>query len=345
VQINQRIFSLLAALLIVPTASAVAQATWNVTDTWHLGGEGQWDYVTVDPATHRVFLPRISHTQIIDALTGKVIGDIPGQKTAHGVAIAPAVNRGFITDGGEGTIIIFDLKTYQVLGKLAAVLDADGIIYDTALNRVFVASGDANALLTFKADIDPKAGKIDPPIPLGGAPEFLASDGSGKVYVNLQDKDVIAEVDTKTRSVIARWPVAPGGAPVGLSIDVPHHRLFIGCRKPQKLVVMSADDGRIIASLPIGAGVDATAFDSGQAFASCRDGSLIVVAERGGTFSVEQIVKTAYGARTMGLDPSNHRIYLPTATFEDPQLVTPPARPKSKPGTFMVIQVERTATK
>jgi hypothetical protein len=330
-----------ASCLSLVTASAFAQASWHVGETWHIGGEGQWDYVTVDAASHRVFVTRTTHTQAIDGRTGKVLGDIPGQIRSHGVALAPAVHRGFITDGGgSGAIIVFDLNTYAVMGKLAAMPDADGIIYDAKLNRVFAVSGDGNALLTFKADIDPASGKIEAPIELGGAPEFLASDGSGKVYINLQDKDVVAVVDVAARKVIARWPVAPGGAPVGLSIDREHHRLFVGCRKPQKLVVMSTDDGKVLASLQIGAGVDATAFGQGQAFASCRDGSLTVVGEKAGSFDVQQVVKTAVGARTMGLDPGMRRIYLPTALFEDAVPGAAPARPRAKPDTFMIVTVD-----
>jgi DNA-binding beta-propeller fold protein YncE len=344
--LNKKRNGLLLAGLLALMPTCHAQANRNVVDTWHIGGEGQWDYVTVDPATHRIFVTRTTHTQVLDGTTGHVLGDIPGQIRSHGVALAPSVNRGFITDGGgSGSIVVFDLKTYAILGRLAAMPDADGIIFDAALNRVLAVSGDGNALFTFKADIDPSSGKIDPPIGLGGSPEFLASDGSGKVYVNLQDKDVVAEVDLAARKVIAQWPVAPGGNPVGLSIEKEHHHLFIGCRKPQKLVVMSTEDGRIVAALPIGAGVDATAFDSGQAFASTRDGLLTVIGERGGSFEVEQVVKTMEGARTMGVDASTHKIYLPTALFETASSDTAASRPKPKPDSFMVLEVERTPSK
>jgi hypothetical protein len=277
---------------------------------------------------------------IIDADSGKTLGDIPGQKNAHGVAIVPEANRGFISDGGgDGAIIIFDLKTYATLGKITAQPDADGIIYDASVNRVLVVSGDGGTLMSFKPDIDPTSGKIEAPIELGGKPEFLASDGKGKLYINLVDKDNVAVVNFKARKVIAHWPVAPGGSPVGMSIDTKNHRLFIGCRKPQKLIVMSAEDGKIISDLPIGAGVDATKIDSGQAFASCRDGSLAVAKETSlGKFEIVQTVKTPQGARTMGVDPTTHRIYLPTAEFEDPK---PGAtgRPIPKPGTFMIVVV------
>jgi DNA-binding beta-propeller fold protein YncE len=315
--------------------SASAQ-TWQVKTTLHIGGEGGWDYVTVDSSTHRLFVTRTTHTMIIDADSGKVLGDIPGQKKAHGVALVPSVNRGFITDGA-GSIVIFDLKSYAVLGTLATLVDSDGIIYDERQNRILAVSGDGGALMTFKPDIDARSGKIEAPIMLGGAPEFLATDGQGKVYINLENKDVVAVVDLKMRRVIARWPVAPGGSPVGMSMDAGKHRLFIGCRKPQKLIVMSTQSGKVEASLAIGAGVDATAAHQGQAFASCRDGSLVVAGENAGKMDVVQVVKTPLGARTMGLDPQTHRLFLPTAEFEDPSA----ARPKSKPGSFMIIVVGR----
>jgi DNA-binding beta-propeller fold protein YncE len=328
--------ALLALLLFASGLSAAAQSNWRVTKTFHVGGEGGWDYLTVDSQTHRLFVPRSTHTMVIDADSGKMLGDIRGQTTAHGVAIVPSVGRGFITDGGGGGgIVIFDLKTYVVQGRIPTMPDSDGIIYDEAIGRVLAVSGDGGALMTFKPDIDPKNGKIDPPIELGGAPEFLASDGTGKVYINLEDKDVVAVVDLQSRKVIARWPVAPGGQPVGMALEAKTRRLFIGCRKPQKMIVMSAENGKVEASLPIGAGVDATKIMTGKAFASCRDGSLLVAAEKSGKFEVEQVVKTPEGARTMGVDENSQLIYLPTAELEPATT----GRPKPKPGTFTIVVV------
>jgi len=326
----------LAILLSASVLPAVAQTNWAVTKTFHIGGEGGWDYLTVDAKTHRLFVPRTTHTMVIDADSGKVLGDISGQTTAHGVAIAPDAGRGFITDGGGGGgIVVFDLKTYAVLGRISTMPDSDGIIYDATLGRVLAVSGDGAALMTFKPDIDPKDGTIDPPIQLGGSPEFLASDGTGRVYINLEDKDVVAVVDLSSRKVTARWPVAPGGHPVGMALDAKNRRLFIGCRNPQKLIIMNAENGKVEASLPIGVGVDATKTMAGLAFASCRDGSLAVAGEKAGKFEVEQTVKTPDGARTMGVDETSQLIYLPTAEF----LPATTGRPKPKPDTFMIVVV------
>ncbi len=334
------ILTALTLLMLAGLLLAAVQTKWEAAKTFQIGGQGGWDYLTVDPQTHRLYVPRGTHTMVIDSESGKTVADITGQKTAHGVAIVPEAGRGFISDGGgNGAIVIFDLKTNAVLGSLAAQPDADGIIFDSASARVLVVSGDKGVLMSFKPDIDPKTGKIDAPIALGGAPEFLASDEAGKVYINLMDKNEVAVVDIKARKVVARWPVAPGGAPVGMSIDTKNRRLFIGCRKPQKLIVMSTDNGKVVADLPIGEGVDATKIDDGQAFASCRDGTLAVAAETSpGKFEVVQTVKTPQGARTMGVDPATHRIYLPTAEFEPAK---PGGRAAAKPGTFMIVVVAR----
>jgi DNA-binding beta-propeller fold protein YncE len=315
-----------------------AQTQWQVTKTFHIGGEGDWDYVTVDPPNHRFFVTRSTHTQAIDEETGKVLADIPGQERSHGVALVPKLRRGFITDGGGGgAILVFDLKTYQVLGKIATMPDSDGIIYDPSTNLVLVVSGDGGTLMSFRPDIDPNSGKIDEPIKLDGAPEFLAVDGSGKVYINLEDKGVVAVVDLHTRKVVSRWPVAPGGRPVGIAIDAKAHRLFIGCRNPQKMIVMSTEDGKVEAALPIGAGVDAMKVFGHESFASCRDGSLTVIGEKSGKFEVEQTVKSASGARTMGLDPDTRKIFLPAAEMT----TGANGRPAAKPGTFEVVVVSQ----
>jgi DNA-binding beta-propeller fold protein YncE len=325
--------SMLAALAILPAA---AQSNWQVQRTFHIGGDGAWDYVTIDAQNHRLFVTRTTHTMAIDGTTGKVLGDIPGQKGSHGVAIVPRLNRGFITDGGNGTIMVFDLKTYAVLGQIPAQADADGIIYDPKSDLVAAVSGDGGVLMTFHPNIDLKNGKVNT-IDLGGKPEFLAADGTGRVYVNLENKDLVAVVDLNQGKLLARWPVAPGGHPVGMAIDATGHHLFVGCRDPQKMIVMNTENGKVEAALPIGAGVDATGFDRGQAFASCRDGSLTVVGEKNGTWDVVQTVKTVGGARTMGVDPSSQKIYLPTAELEP---VTT-GRPRPKPGTFMIVEVGR----
>lgn len=314
------------------------EAPYHVAKTLSIGGKGGWDYVTVDPDHHHLYLPRTTHTMVVDAATGKTVADIEGQKGNHGVALAPDVGRGFITDGEDASVVVFDLKTFEVLGKIKAEEDADGIIYDPSTHKVLVSCGDANVLIPIPADVDPKTGKADASIPLGGKPEFLVADGHGKVFVNLVDKDLVAVVDLKTMKVTDKWPTAPGGSPVGMAMDTEHRRLFVGCRKPQKLIVMSAEDGKVLADLPIGAGNDATGFDNGYAFASCRDGTLAVAKETSdGKYEIVQSLKTRVGAKTMAADPKTHAIYLPTAEFGEEKDAR--SRPIPKPDSFMVVVV------
>jgi DNA-binding beta-propeller fold protein YncE len=310
---------------------------YHVSQTFHVGGEGGWDYLTVDPEHKLLYVPRSTHTMVLDANTGKTVADIPGQKRNHGVAIVPSAGRGFITDGSDGSVTVFDLKTYAVLGKVKTADDSDGVIYDPASGKVLVVCGDAGVMIPISPDLDLATGKADAAVELGGKPEFLAANGQGKAYINLEDKDQVAVVDTKTMKVVDKWPTAPGGSPVGMSMDPARRHLFIGCRKPQKLIVMSADDGKVLADLAIGAGVDATKFD-GDDFASCGDGTLSVARETSpGKFEVIQTVKTPRGARTMGVDTTTHTLYLPTAEFGPP--AEGQSRPRPKPGTFMIVVV------
>jgi len=330
------------AALSLPAFAQSAASTdgpFHVTRTLHIGGEGGFDYLTVDPDHHLLYVPRSTHTMVLDENDGKLVADIPGQRHNHGVAIAPDAGRGFITDGSDASVTVFDLKTHQVLGKIKAAEDADGIIYDPASKKVLVSCGDANVMLAIDPAADPNSAKAES-VELGGKPEFLAADGKGKAYVNLEDKNEVAVVDLKQMKVLQRYPVAPGGSPVGMAIDRDHHRLFVGCRKPQKLVVMDADSGKVLADLPIGAGVDATQFDNGYAFASCRDGTLAVAHESSrGKFDLVQTVATPPGAKTMGLDSNTHTLYLPTAEMQQGK-AGGKARPTPKPGTFMVVVVE-----
>jgi DNA-binding beta-propeller fold protein YncE len=327
-------FSRLASL-----AWADASGTYQVVNTFKIGGAGGFDYAKMDDDGKLLFLPRTGHTQVIDTSDGHIAADIVGGGRLHGTAVAPDAGHGFITDGTAGAVIVFDLKTFAVLGTIPAAEDADGIIYDSASNHVLVACGDAGALVPIAADVDPKTGKADAKIDLGGKPEFLTADGQGKVFVNLADKAQLAVVDTKTMTVIAKYPTTPGTTPTGLAMDREKGRLYIGCRN-QKMIVMDAKDGTILADLPIGRGVDATAFHDGTAFASCVEGTLAVIRETSpGKFEVVQTLDTAVGAKTMAVSLPTGAIYLPTADMAP--TTRPGARPQAIPGTFKVIVVEK----
>jgi hypothetical protein len=328
----------LLSTLLADGQSPPTNGPYHVAGILPVGGSGGWDYITVDPEHKHLYVPRTTHTMVLDATTGKTVADIPGQKGNHGVALVPSAGRGFITDGRDGSVVVFDLKTFEVLGKVKAAEDADGIIYDPASRKVLVSCGDANVMVPIAADIDPKTGQADTPVQLGGKPEFLVSDGQGKVFINLVNKDQVAVVDTKAMKVIDKWPTAPGGSPVGMAMDKEHRLLFVGCRKPQKLIVMGADDGKVLADLPIGAGVDATQFDNGYIFASCRDGTLAIAQQTSpGKFEIVENLKTRPGAKTMAIDPTTHTAFLPTAEFGNQTDAR--SRPVAKPDTFMVVVV------
>ncbi len=330
-------------LVLALSASGYALAesgtpNYKLTATFKVGGDGGWDYATLHSGD--LYVTRVTHTMIIEASTGKVVADIGGQKRSHGVAIVPDVGRGFISDGGSGSVLIFDLKTHAVLGKVPAADDADGIIYDRSSNRVLVMCGDAHQLVAIAPEVNPNGGKPAATVDLGGSPEFAVADEQGKVYVNIADKDEVAVVDTKQMKVIARWPTAPGSRPTGMSMDRATRRLFIGCRN-KKLMVMNADDGKIVADFPIGAFVDATAFRDGLVFASCGDGTLTIIREVSmDKYELAQVVQTQLGARTMALDPTGTLIYLPTAdlTFPPGSNAEHP-RPVPVAGTFRILVV------
>jgi DNA-binding beta-propeller fold protein YncE len=335
---EDQVFPMKTALCLMAAAAALvsagrAAASYEVTRVMHVGGSGAWDYIAFDPETHLLFVPRTTHTQVVEAQSGKVVADIPGQKRNHGVAIVHSAGRGFITDGGNGCVYVFDLKSYQVLGSVKLEDDADGIQYDPGTNKVLVVCGDPGHLYAFAPDIDPNGGSPGTPADLGGSIEYLAADGKGKAFVNINDKNQVGVVDLATMKVTDKWTVGDGGKPVGMSIDREHGRIFVGCRGPQKLVVLSTDGGKVLGQVDIGAGVDATVFDDGLAFASCRDGTLTVAAQSGDSWAAQQVVKTRAGARTMCVDPQTHEIFLPTAEMGAGKK----ARPKA--GSFMIVVV------
>lgn len=329
--------SLLLSIAILAISSIPAFAQLQIIKTIKIGGDGRWDYATLDAQGQYLYLTRTTHTQVIDTASGNLVADIPGGKGLHGTALVPDQNRGFISDGKGAAVIIFDLKTNAVLGTLPAPDDADGIIYDPPSAHVFVACGDSAELLPIPANVDPTSGKPDPPIDLGGKPEFLVSDGKGKIFICLADQAQIAVIDTKTMKVIAKYPTDPGKTPTGLAMDRDRGRLFIGCRN-QKMIVMDARDGTILADLPIGKTVDACTFDGATAYASCGDGTLTAVLEAApGKYVVAQTLNTALGARTMALDTQTATIYLPTADMLP--TTNPSARPKPIAGTFKILVV------
>jgi hypothetical protein len=314
--------------------------TFTVTKSFAVGGDGRWDYLSCDAGGKFLYVPRSTHTQVLATATGAVVADIPNTDGVHGVAIAAPEGRGFTSNGKSGTATVFDLATNAVLGAIATAEDADCTIYDPASHHVLAFCGDAGIMVPIAAAVA-LPGKAEAPVTLGGKPEFAAADGQGKVFVNLVDKNEVAEIDTATMKVLAHWPTAPGANPCGMAIDPATHRLYIGCRN-QKLVVMDATSGKVLANLPIGPGVDATAFHGGLAFASCGDSTMTVVKETApGTFTAIQTVTTAPGARTMAISPTTGAIFMPSADFAPAPANQPSPRPQMLPGTFKIIVVTK----
>ncbi|HEY2806603.1 MAG TPA: hypothetical protein VGI92_12170 [Gemmatimonadales bacterium] len=335
--------TLLALALLASSARAQTPAPYQITHTWTLGGDGGWDYVTPDPAHHRLFIARQSRFMVVDANDGRLIGEISGIRGAHGVALVEAAHHGFATSGADSSVVMFDPVSFAVQGRIHAAEDADAIAYDPVSNRVFTFNGDAHSSTV----IDP-SGRLVANVDLGGKPETGVSAGNGKVYVNLVENAEVVEIDARSLAVTRRWSTAPCRQPVAMAVDTLHHRLFSGCRSGM-LAVSDYDAGRVVAMAPIGSGVDGAAYDpaSGDVFASCADGTLAIIHQDGpDQYRVLQTLQTAPGGRNMGLDPVTHRVYVVSAKFgpvPDSSAANPRRRPPVLPGTFMLMVVERSA--
>ena len=305
---------------------------------YSLGGEGGWDYLSADSIARRLYIARSNRVTVFDLDKGTVVGELPNTNGVHGIAVANDLGRGFASCGQDGKVVIFDLKTLKPLGEVKAGTNPDAVIYDLSTSRVFAFNGDSSDVTA----IDAAKGTVVGTLALGGKPEFAASDGRGTVYVNIENKNEVVALDSKKLLVKARWPVGPGEEPSGLAMDREHRRLFIGCSN-KKMIVMNADSGQVITSLPIGEGVDANGYDSASelAFSSNGDGTLTVVHEDSpDKFSVVETVKTERGARTMTIDSKKHTVILVTADFTAPPPATPGRphpRPGVAPGSFRVL--------
>src|SRR5499427_4811944 len=329
---------LVVTLLLATPLLGQTSSVYRITHTYTLGGDGSWDYIVPDPPNHRLFIARQTRVMVVDEDSGKPLGEITGIQGAHGTAIAPGTGHGFATSGNDQSVVMFDLQTFKVLGRIPAAEDADAILYDNASGRVFTLNGDAHSSTV----IDPKAGTLITNIPLGGKPEYGASAGDGKVYANLTDTSEVVEIDAKKAAVTRRWATAPCKQPVAMAIDTAHHRLFSGCRSG----VMAISDyqaGKVVANLPIGKGVDGAGYDPalGDAFASNADGTLTVIHQDSpDQYHVVENVQTAPGSRNMGLDPTNHRVFVVAADFGPPP-ASGRGRPPVLPGTFKLLVIER----
>src|SRR6202521_2685914 len=327
-------------VLLLATFAMAADPGYHVIKTYKLGGEGSWDYLNLDSSSRRLYISRATHVIVIDADSGKPVGDIPDTPGVHGIALAPELGRGFISNGREGTVTIFDIETLKLITKVKVGDNPDAILYDPATKRVFTFNGKSQD----STAIDAAKGTVLGTIKLEGKPEFAVSDGKGEVFVNLEDKSQLDAIDPNKLEVKSRWPLAPCQEPSGLSMDRKNRRLFSGCDN-KMMAVVDADSGKVIATPAIGGGVDTTVFDEGTglAFASCGEGVLTVVREESQSkFSVAENVTTQEGARTLALDDKTHQVFVVTAKFGPPPAPTPEQphpRHSILPDTFVVLVV------
>lgn len=332
----------LSTVLFTGGTTGLQSQSYHVTHTYTLGGDGGWDYLSLDTVGHRLFVARQDRVMVLDPASGKVLAEIPGLNRAHGIAFDYADGKGFATSGGDSSVVIFDLKTLKVLGRTIAAPDADAVLFDPATKRIFTFNGDSRS----SSVIDPASGKKIGTIDLGAGPEFGVSAGDGKLYVNLEDSSAVEEIDAATMKVLRRWSLAPCESPSGLAIDREHHRLFSGCHN-KLMAISDAQAGKVITTVPIGEGVDANRFDPGTqiAFASTGDGNITVVHEDGpDKYTVVGNVATKRGARTMEVDLASHVVYTVSADFGPPPAPTPERprpRPSILPGTFALLVLTR----
>lgn len=327
---------------LLATLSAAVDPGYHVIKTYKLGGDGGWDYLTLDSSSRRLYISRATHVIVIDADSGKPVGDIPDTPGVHGIALAPELGRGFVSNGREGTVTIFDIQTLKPISKVKVGDNPDAILYDPATKRVFTFNGRSQD----STAIDAAKGTVLGTIKLQGKPEFAVSDGKGEIFVNIEDKSQLDAIDPAKLEVKSRWPLAPCQEPSGLSMDRKNRRLFAGCDN-KMMAVVDADSGKVLATPAIGDGVDATAFDEGTslAFASCGEGVLTVVREESPSkFTVAENVKTQEGARTLALDEKTHQVFVVTAKFGPPPAPTPEnphPRHAILPDSFVVLVLDK----
>jgi DNA-binding beta-propeller fold protein YncE len=336
------VFILLIFLGIGISFSQTRNPPYRIADNIHLDGDGGWDYLVIDDSTSRLYVSHGSIVQVVDVNTNEVIGTIPDTKGVHGIALARDINKGFISNGKDTSVTVFNLKTLQVIGKVKVTgNNPDAILYDEFSHKVFTYNGrSSNATV-----IDANSAKVIGTIDLPGKPEFSVTDGNGKIYVNIEDKSQVCLINALTLKVEKTWSVAPGEEPSGLAIDVKENRLFIVCGN-KLMIVLDAGNGKFISKSDIGEGVDGVAYDPvlKRIYASNGEGTLTVIQEVDkDTFNVMENFDTQKGARTISLSHKTHRVYLPVAEYDAPPAATadnPHPRPTAKANTFTVLVVE-----
>jgi DNA-binding beta-propeller fold protein YncE len=325
------------SLVLLGKAAPAGPSGYQVAKTIPIAEDGFWDYVAVDSEARRIYVSHATKVVVLDADSFAVAGEIPDTLGVHGIALAPDFGRGFTSNGRAATSTMFDLKSLKTLGTVNTGKNPDAIVYDAVTKRVFTFNGASKDATAFAA----ADGAIAGTLPLGGKPEFAASDGRGNIFVNIEDSSELVEIDAQALKILYRWPLAPCESPSGLSMDRKNRRLFLGCEN-KMMAVVDADTGKVIATPTIGQGVDATAFDPGTGFvlSSNGEGTLTVVKQEGpDKYTVLENVPTKKSARTMGLDLKTHNVVLPAAEFFAQK--EGERRGAMKPGSFMLLVVAR----
>jgi len=301
-----------------------------------LAGDGGWDYLSIDPAARRLYVAHGDHVDVLDIDNDSLVGSIADTPGVHGVAIAHELGRGFVSDGRSSQASVVDLSGLATIARIATADGPDAIVYEPGHNEVYTFNGRDQSATVF----DAHSGRVVATIALPGRPEYAVADpAAGRIYENIEDKNLIVVIDVRTHMIAERWPIAPGEGPTGMDIDSAHHRLFVGCHN-QRMLMIDADTGQVIASVPIGMGVDANAFDPGTqlAFSANGEGTVTIAHEDSPQkLSVVQTLTTQSGARTIALDPSTHKIYLATADRASAPNAPPGTRRAIVPGSFRVL--------
>lgn len=332
-----------AVFAVVFSSHAASPAQYQLKQKFTLGGDGGWDYLTYDAEGKRLFISRATRVQVVDPEKGTVIAEIPNTPGVHGIALAQDLGKGFTSNGRENTVTVFDLKTLKEVAriKLDGAENPDAIVYDEASKRVLTFNGRSKNATLIDATNNTVAGTVA----LDGKPEFGAADGTGMVYVNIEDKSELSAIDAKQGKLVSTWPLTGCEEPSGLAIDRKNHRLFSGCGN-KVMAITNFDTGKVVTTVPIGSGVDANGFDAKEAnaFSSNGEGTLTVVHEESpDKFSVVQNAPTLRGARTMALNPNNHEVYLVTAEFDEQPPAEGQTRPRRtmKPGSFTLLVMSK----
>jgi len=319
--------------------AAAAEQSYKFVSEIPIGGEGGWDILNVDSASHRLYLSHATKVVVVDLEKNAVLGEIADTPGVHAFIAVPELKRGFSSNGKENKSSMVDLTTLKTVAKVDTGEGPDAIAYEPKRGDVYVFNHRGNSVTVIEA----KSAKVVSTIELGGSPEFGVGDSeAGRIYCNLEDKSEVVAIDTAKHEVVARWPLAPGKAPTGLALDAAHHRLFAACNN-KMMVMLNAETGKVVATVPIGSGTDGCAFDEKTrlAFASCGEGvTTIAKEETPEKLEVVQTLKTEPRARTMALDPRTHRIYLPTAQFQPAPSISPgvsPGPPVIVPNTLKLL--------